>query len=75
MVSTGKGIHQTRESRDHRHAPWLDVAPGLPSITGIEHPCIIHNVEKGVQTLGGPSKLAKVRGELRGVLFPELNVD
>ena len=45
-------------SSSHRkifHAPWYDV-PKQP-IVSVEHPFIIKNVDKGLATLGSPSKL------------------
>ena len=44
----------------NRYAPWYDIPSSSPSIVSIEHPCIIQNVEKGVQTLGGAATLTKV---------------
>jgi len=39
-------------------APWLDVP--RRDITSIEHPCIIHNVDKGIISLGGNLMIKQV---------------
>ena len=41
------------------HAPWHDVPKQL--IVSVEHPFIIKDVDKGLATLGSPSKLEAVR--------------
>ena len=40
-------------------APWYSVPTS--AIASVEHPFIIHNVAKAVDSLGGPVMLAKVR--------------
>lgn len=40
-------------------APWFTI-PHVP-IVGVEHPCLITNVAKAVDTLGGPYGMGKVR--------------
>ncbi|KAI9731905.1 MAG: tau 95 subunit of transcription factor TFIIIC [Cirrosporium novae-zelandiae] len=49
-----------------QEAPWLPVPS--KSIVSVEHPCIIKNVDKGIQTLGGSSKLAQtIRAEGKNI--------
>lgn len=59
----------TRISLDHEkntypsrssHAPWYNVPQR--SVVSVEHPFIIRNVGKAVESLGGSSKMQDVRG-------------
>lgn len=40
------------------YAPWYNV-PSKP-IVSVEHPFIIKNINKGIESLGGPHKLQRV---------------
>ena len=44
-----------------RYAPWYNIPSSSPSIVSIEHPFIVQNIDKGIQTLGGLSALLKAR--------------
>jgi hypothetical protein len=44
---------------EQQHAPWLPIP--ARSISAVEHPCIVKNIDKGIVSLGGPVKLSKVR--------------
>lgn len=50
---TGSGSH-----KNGSHAPWYNV-PKQP-IVSVEHPFIIKDIDKGLATLGSPSKLEEV---------------
>ena len=50
---TGRSNH-----RQNLYAPWYSV-PRQP-IVSVEHPFIIKDVDKGLATLGSPSKLGEV---------------
>lgn len=59
----------TRISLDHEkntypsrssHAPWYNVPQR--SVVSVEHPFIIRNVGKAVESLGGSPKMQDVRG-------------
>ena len=50
---TGSCIHKTSS-----YAPWYNV-PKQP-IVSVEHPFIVKDVDKGLATLGTPSKLEEV---------------
>ena len=49
-------------AEDKDAAPWYTIPPR--SIVSLEHPFIVKNIEKGIETLGGPSKLRRVSSEL-----------
>ncbi|KAL8827581.1 MAG: hypothetical protein Q9191_003097, partial [Dirinaria sp. TL-2023a] len=53
--SNGDTDSQTKQPR---YASWYSIAP--TPFVGIEHPFIIKNVEKGVQSLGGLSAVSKL---------------
>lgn len=40
-------------------APWISVQS--QSVVSIEHPYIVSNIEKGIESLGGQAKLDNVR--------------
>ena len=51
----------TVRSRDlpvSRKAPWFNIPP--LSITCIEHPYVIKNISRALDSLGGPSKAKEV---------------
>jgi len=53
-----KTTYQTR-SQTHSHtAPWSNVAQ--LKIVDVEHPFIIQNIQKGIETLGGRNSISKV---------------
>ena len=41
------------------HAPWIHVVS--QSIVSVEHPYIVRNIDKGIDSLGGQIKLDNVR--------------
>ncbi|EXJ93626.1 hypothetical protein A1O1_02018 [Capronia coronata CBS 617.96] len=47
----------TNPSRNSSTAPWYPV-PNTPIIS-VEHPCIVRNVDKAVEMLGGPKEIAQ----------------
>ncbi|KAI8933123.1 hypothetical protein NX059_009764 [Plenodomus lindquistii] len=58
------------ESDQTETAPWLPIPSRAISV--VEHPCIIKNVDKGIASLGGPTKLSK---GLRSRLETTTNAD
>ena len=54
----GWGFKNTSKSQSLEKPAFLQV-PAI-SIVALEHPCIIKNTERGVQTLGGIRHLQKV---------------
>ena len=51
-------IHAASHDSDEQHAPRRPIPSR--SISVVEHPCIIKNIDKGITSLGGPIKLSKV---------------
>jgi len=49
---------KTTSRTQSQTAPWSNV-PRL-KIVGVEHPFIIQNIQKGIETLGGQNSIAKV---------------
>ena len=57
MDSDGS-VPNARQNLHARSAPLYDVPVG--TIVSVEHPFIIENVFKGIETLGGSSKIQEV---------------
>ena len=53
-IATSQAENQTYSQA----APWCDIPP--LRIVSVEHPFIIKNIDKGVETLGGNNSIAKV---------------
>ena len=58
IAAQTNGLHKLRRSSIPRSAPWFAVPQTL--LVGIEHPCMISNMDKAVATLGGEKMLQKV---------------
>ena len=56
----GENITGRSNHRQDLYAPWYSVS--RQPIVVVEHPFIIKDVDKGLATLGSPSKLGEVSG-------------
>lgn len=68
-MSDGDAAPRTKKPRAAFYCPVLS-----DHFVGIEHPFIINNVERGVQTLGGLPAIAKVRSMQRHQSYTVTNV-
>ncbi|KAK2794585.1 tau 95 subunit of transcription factor TFIIIC [Onygenales sp. PD_12] len=50
-------MSKPRTSRD-RSAPWYPIP--AREIVSVEHPCVVKNIDKGIQTLDGSSGISKI---------------
>ena len=50
-----------------RAAPWYSIPPG--ELVSVEHPCIVRNVDKAVETLQGPQGISAVGYDLSAFPF------
>lgn len=60
------------ERSSARFAPWYSVPS--EAVVSVEHPGIIKNVEKGIQTLGGYTKAEKVWNSKQNTLLIQLSL-
>ncbi|KAL8798957.1 MAG: hypothetical protein Q9182_006255 [Xanthomendoza sp. 2 TL-2023] len=57
---------------NNRSAPWFPIPP--TPVVGVEHPCLITNIAKAIDTLGGPSKLEKLVGDKSASVEADLHL-
>lgn len=58
----GDKMTESSSRKESSYAPWYNVPK--KSVVSVEHPFIIKDVDKGLATLGNPSKLEEVSLQL-----------
>ncbi|KAL8736624.1 MAG: hypothetical protein Q9181_002301 [Wetmoreana brouardii] len=56
-----KNFIQPSQDGEDRSAPWFNV-PDVPLVS-VEHPCLVSNTARAIETLGGARNMSKLTGE------------